>query len=60
MSTFFLLPSTLQEEIQGMLNSFWWGSNKNFGRGINWLAWDSLTTRKEYGGMGFKNFHCFY
>jgi hypothetical protein len=49
----FLLPQTLGEEIQRMLNSFWWGSNRNNGRGINWLSWDKLTMRKEYGGMGF-------
>jgi hypothetical protein len=54
MSTF-LLPTTLGEEIQRMINSFWWGSNRRQGRGINWLSWDKLTMRKEYGGMGFRH-----
>lgn len=48
MSTF-LLPTTLGEEIQIMINSFWWGLNRRQGKGIDWLSWDKLTTRKEYG-----------
>lgn len=58
MSTF-LLPTSLGEEIQKMINSFWWGSNRRQGRGINWLRWDKLTMRKEYGGMGFRHFFSF-
>jgi len=38
MSTF-LLPTTLGEEIQRMINSFWWGSNRRQGGGIDWLSW---------------------
>nr|KYP38216.1 Putative ribonuclease H protein At1g65750 family [Cajanus cajan] len=58
MSTF-LLPTSLEDEIQRMLNSFWWGSNHHTGRGIKWLSWDKLTMRKEYGGMGFRHLHGF-
>jgi len=50
----FLLPTSLGEEIQKMINSFWWGTNTRNGRGIHWLSWDKLTMRKEYGGMGFR------
>jgi hypothetical protein len=42
-----------------MINSFWWGSNRRRGRGINWLSWDKLTMRKEYRGMGFRHFFGF-
>jgi hypothetical protein len=35
----FLLPTTLGEEIQKKLNSFWWGSNRQNGKGINLLRW---------------------
>jgi len=42
-----------------MINSFWWGSNRRQGRGINWFSWDKLTMRKEYGGMGFRHFFGF-
>lgn len=38
-----------------MINSFWWGSNRRQGKGINWLSWDKLTMGKEYGGMGFRH-----
>jgi hypothetical protein len=58
MSTF-LLPTTLGDEIQRMLNSFWWGSNREQNKGINWLSWDKLTMRKEFGGMGFRHLHGF-
>jgi len=58
MSTF-LLPTTLGEEIQRMINSFWWGTNGRQGRGINWLSWDKLTMSKEYGGMGFHHLYGF-
>ncbi|MCH82487.1 RNA-directed DNA polymerase (Reverse transcriptase), partial [Trifolium medium] len=58
MSTF-LLPTTLGEEIQRMINSFWWGTNRRQGRGINWLSWDKLTMQKEFGGMGFRHLYGF-
>nr|KYP39960.1 Putative ribonuclease H protein At1g65750 family [Cajanus cajan] len=58
MSTF-LLPTSLEDEIQRRLNSFWWGSNHHTGRGIKWLSWEKLTMRKEYGGMGFCHLHGF-
>jgi len=51
----FLLPTSLGEEIQKMINSFWWERNRRNGRGIHWLSWDKLTMRKEYGGMGFRH-----
>nr|KYP35971.1 Putative ribonuclease H protein At1g65750 family [Cajanus cajan] len=41
----FLIPISLEEEIQRMLNSFWWGSNSRSGRGIQWLNWEKLTVR---------------
>lgn len=55
----YLLPSTLQDEIQKMMNSFWWSSNNQDKRGINWLNWDKMTMRKEFGGLGFKHLHTF-
>ncbi|XVF52726.1 hypothetical protein PTKIN_Ptkin05aG0041600 [Pterospermum kingtungense] len=43
----FLLPPSLADEIQKMLNSFWWGSDKEGSRGINWLSWDRMSMRKD-------------
>ncbi|MCI11808.1 RNA-directed DNA polymerase (Reverse transcriptase), partial [Trifolium medium] len=42
-----------------MINSFWWGSNKTSGRGMNWLRWEKLAMRKEHGGMGFRHMYDF-
>lgn len=36
-----------------MLNSFWWGSNKEGHRGIHWMRWEALAIRKEHRGLGF-------
>ena len=54
MSTF-LLPISLSEKLQKMMNSFWWGPKSDGGRRINWLNWDKLCLRKEKGGLGFRN-----
>lgn len=57
--TSILLPSTLADELQIMLNSFSWGNSLNPRKGIKWSNWDKLCIRKEKGGMGFRNFHLF-
>ena len=49
----FLLPLSLLEELQRLINSFWWGMNKEGKRGINWLKWERMYTRKEYRGLDF-------
>jgi hypothetical protein len=54
-----LLPDTLGDELERMINSFWWGTNKAQGRGINWLRWEKLTIRKEHGGLGFRHMYSF-
>jgi hypothetical protein len=56
----FLLPRTLTEDIEKMLNSFWWGRcNSNSSHGLHLLSWERLTVSKDYGGMGFKNLQAF-
>ncbi|CAJ2636477.1 unnamed protein product [Trifolium pratense] len=55
----FLLPKTLLDDIEKMLNSFWWGHSGNNGRGLHWLSWERLSVSKDYGGMGFKNLQAF-
>jgi hypothetical protein len=54
-----LLPDTLGDELEKMINSFWWGTNKAQGRSINWLRWEKLTIRKEHGGLGFRHMYGF-
>lgn len=43
----FLIPHTLGDEIQRMMNSCWWGSSRRESKGLNWLSWDKLCTLKE-------------
>lgn len=53
----FLLMFSILEELQRMLNSFWWGSSKK--TGLNWIGWEKMCVRKEFGGLGFRNLRCF-
>nr|ABN08038.1 RNA-directed DNA polymerase (Reverse transcriptase) [Medicago truncatula] len=55
----FLIPASLCEELERMMNSFYWGSKKNGRRGINWMRWDFLTLHKSLGGLGFRNLEAF-
>jgi len=55
----FLLPSILEDELQKMMSSFWWGSRNQSRKGINWLQRDKLTMKKEFGSMGFRQLHAF-
>ena len=48
----FLLPVSVCDEIQKMMNSFWWGSSSGNGKGIRWQSWARLARAKELGGMG--------
>ncbi|XP_050211703.1 uncharacterized protein LOC126661865 [Mercurialis annua] len=50
----FLIPLRLWEELERMLNSFWWGRDQTKKKGISWACWDKLCMPKKYGGLGFK------
>ncbi|CAJ2665968.1 unnamed protein product [Trifolium pratense] len=54
----YLIPDSIINDIERMLNSFWWGGGTN-NKGIRWLAWDKLARPKADGGLGFRNFHAF-
>ncbi|XP_015573920.1 uncharacterized protein LOC107261163 [Ricinus communis] len=55
----FLLPVSFCDELQHIMNSFWWGSKPDGGRRIHWSSWERLCTRKGYGGMDFRHLHNF-
>jgi len=55
----FLLPTSFGEEIKRMMNSFYWGLEKNGGRSINWLNWDKMTVCKDQGGLNFRDLEGF-
>lgn len=55
----FLLLLSIGREIERMMNSFRWSSNKGGTRGINWLSWENMTMKKDFGGLGFRNLDSF-
>jgi hypothetical protein len=55
----FTMPSSLCDEIEKMMNSFWWGHSGTHNKGINWMSWEKFAMHKNDGGMGFKGLHAF-
>lgn len=45
----FMLPKTLCQEIEKMMNSFWWSSNSSNNKGIKWLSWTRMSMSKKRG-----------
>ncbi|CAN0918171.1 hypothetical protein LINGRAHAP2_LOCUS30715 [Linum grandiflorum] len=48
-----MLHVTFAEELERMLNRFWWGTKANNRGGTAWMQWEMLCVRKVDGGMGF-------
>jgi hypothetical protein len=55
----FTIPSSLCDEIEKMMNSFWWGHSGARNKSIHWMSWERLSMHKNDGGMGFKSLHAF-
>ncbi|PPS01755.1 hypothetical protein GOBAR_AA18923 [Gossypium barbadense] len=54
----FLLPHNSSDDMQKMMNSFWWGSEGGRRR-THWASWERLYVLKKYGDMGFRKLYCF-
>ncbi|WVZ54110.1 hypothetical protein U9M48_004965 [Paspalum notatum var. saurae] len=54
----FKLPKGLCQHLEGLIQSFWWGS-KEGKRKTCWVAWDDLIKPKYMGGLRFKNMEMF-
>ncbi|XP_019184299.1 PREDICTED: uncharacterized protein LOC109179193 [Ipomoea nil] len=50
----FLLPIGLCNEIESILNRYWWSGTVTGGKGIRWKSWTKLCIEKERGGLGFR------
>lgn len=52
----FLLPTTLVEELQRMMNSYWLGHGMDPSKGIKWEKWDSLCKHNSKVAWGLRTF----
>lgn len=50
----FLLPQKLCDELENIMNKFWWLSNLERRNGIRWMSWNHMCYPKSMGGMGFR------
>jgi len=55
----FRLPNSLLDEIEKMMNAFWWGHGGARNKGLHWLSWEKLFVHKNHRGMGFKDLVAF-
>jgi len=55
----FRLPNSLLDEMEKMMNAFWWGHGGTSNKGLHWLSWEKLSVQNNYGGMGFKDMTTF-
>ena len=53
MSTF-LLPKTMADKLQKMMNSFWWGTKLDGTRSINWTCWNTMCRGENEGRPRFQ------
>jgi hypothetical protein len=54
----YIIPDATVNDIEKMLNSFWWGGGDN-NKDIRWLAWERISCAKGEGGLGFRDFKTF-
>lgn len=54
----FDLTKSLCDEISSMICRYWWAQQENEKK-LHWLSWQKLTSRKEKGGLGYRDLHLF-
>jgi hypothetical protein len=55
--SFFKASSGIISIIESIFNKFLWGGSEE-NRKISWVAWSSICLRKDYGGLGVREFNC--
>ncbi|CAH9137211.1 unnamed protein product [Cuscuta epithymum] len=50
----FLLPKDLYDEVEKLMNGFWWRGSKFDQKGLRWRKWEALCKPKDAGGLGFR------
>ncbi|KAL8127117.1 hypothetical protein AgCh_014147 [Apium graveolens] len=51
----FKIPKSLCNDIERLMNGYWWNSGEAQTKGIWWLSWERMGVAKCQGGMGFRN-----
>ena len=54
----FKIPRALCDAINSIVAKYWWGQSKDEKK-IHLINWKKLCTRKERGGMGFRDIQAF-
>lgn len=54
----FDLTKSLCNDISAMIGRFWWAQQENEKK-MHLLSWSTLTSRKEKGGLGYRDLHMF-
>lgn len=49
----YLIPPSVYEELERMMNSYFWGSGGTQSKGIKWQSWEHLAKPKAKGGVDF-------
>ena len=52
------LTKMLCDDIGKMINRFWWAHQDKENK-IHWLSWDTLCSRRDKGGLGYRDLHLF-
>lgn len=55
----FFIPENVCEEIEKLMNSYWWENGATTIQGIRWRSWKRLRVVKEGGGLGMKDLYHF-
>ena len=55
----FLLPIGLCEDLDSIMNRYWWGNGVSCCSGVRWMSWTELCAHKFRGGLSFKRLHEF-
>ena len=54
----FDLTKTLYDDIGSMICRFWWSQQDKENK-MHWLSWELMCSRKEKGGLGYRDLHLF-
>jgi hypothetical protein len=54
----FDLTKSLCDGISAMICRYWWAQQNNEKK-MHWISWQTLASRKDKGGLGYRDLHIF-